>query len=292
MTSKERILLFGILLITMLLLPLTLKATTEDEMVQQFLNKHQEVTKRQMMIAPFFALSYGKVKPTGYNDFTTDVNTMYARAVNTTDATALASVHRITSFEGGVSLLINRGQLSFGLEYWLTVGSNKQGDFQLTNFSTGMLESKTDFEMRSQIKVWGVYLDYQYFVYNKPIPNAIPAGLSARVGGGVGFYGAAWRLWDGFGGEIQDTGEWYELTDNLKGSGAGFHISAGIEYPAFKGIVLAADAKYLWLKFDKLSKRLTPTYELYLVNSDTKEPIDIDFTGPRLNLSIKHYFTL
>jgi len=37
---------------------------------------------------------------------------------------------------------------------------------------------------------------------------------------------------------------------------------------------------------------MTETYELYLVNSDTHQPIDIDFSGPRLNLSIKHYFTL
>jgi hypothetical protein len=292
MTSKERIFLFGILLITMLLLPLTLKAGTEDEMVQQFLNKHEEVTKRQVMLAPFFTLSYGKVSPDGYHNFTSETN-KYIRAINTSDATALSGIYRITSFEGGVSVLINRGQLSFGLDYWLTAGSARTGDFAFySDLATNAHDDVTDFTLRSEVKVWGAFLEYQYFIHNRPVPGSGLTGLAARFGGGVGYYGAAWHLWDGFGGYIQDTGEWYELTDNLQGSGAGFHLSAGVEYPALKGIVLAADAKYVWLKFDKLSKRVTPTYELYLVRSDTNEPVDMDFTGPRLNLSIKHYFTL
>jgi hypothetical protein len=292
MTSKERIFLFGILLITILLLPLTLKAATEDEMVQQFFNKHEEVTKRQIMLAPFFTLSYGKVNPDGYHNFTSETN-KYIKAVNTQDATALAGIYRITSFEGGMSVLINRGQISFGIDYWLTNGSAKTGDFEIYyDLTTGAHDDITDFTLRSQVKVWGIFLDYQYFIHNRPIPGTGLNKLAAKIGGGLGYYGASWNLWDGFGGYIQDTGEWYELTDNLKGSGPGFHISAGFEYPAFKGIVLAADAKYVWLKFDKLSKPITPTFELYLVRSDTGEPIDMDFSGPRLNLSIKHYFTL
>jgi len=292
MTSKERIFLFGVLLATMLLLPLTLKAASEDEMVQQFLNQHQEVTKRQMLISPFFTLSYGKVNPDGYHNFTSETN-KYIKAINTTDATALAGIFRITSFEGGLSLLLDRGQLSLGIDYWLTNGSAKTGDFAFYyDLTTGAHEDVLDFTLRSEVKVWGVFLDYQYFIHNKPKPEVGLTDLAVRIGGGAGYYGAKWYLWDGFGGYIQDTGEWYELTDNLKGSGPGFHLNFGVEYPAFRGIVLAADAKYVWLKFDKLSKPITPTYELYLVRSDTKEPVDMDFSGPRLNLSIKHYFTL
>ncbi|MFH1893590.1 MAG: hypothetical protein ABIK83_13020 [Candidatus Zixiibacteriota bacterium] len=291
MTGKERLFLFSILLIAMLLLPLTLKAASEEEMVQQFLAKNDAVKKRTM-VAPFFSFSYGKVDPAGYHNFTGETN-KYVRMVNSTDATALASIHRITSFEGGLSLLVDRGLLSAAFDYWLTVGSSKKGDFEFyTDLTAGTHEDVEDFNLRSEIKVWGVYLDYQYFIHNPPVPYFGIRGLSAKAGAGIGYYGAYWDLWEGFAGFIEGTDEYYVLTDHLKGSGPGFHLSAGIEYPAWKGLILAADAKYVWLKFDKLSKQMTETYELYLVNSDTHQPIDIDFSGPRLNLSIKHYFTL
>jgi hypothetical protein len=292
MTVRERLVLFAILLISMLLLPLSLKAGTEEEMVQKFLAQHQETTKRHVMIAPYFSFSYGKVNPSGYHNFTGETN-KYIQAVGSTDATALASVHRITSFEGGMSLLINRGLISVAFDYWMTVGSAKQGDFIVyTDLIAGTYEDVDNFTLQSEIKVWGVYLNYQYFLHNPPVPEVGLNGLAARLGAGIGYYGAYWSLWDGFGGYIQGTDEYYELTDNLSGSGPGFHLSAGIEYPAFKGLVLAADAKYLWLNFEKLSKRIDRENELYLVHSETLEPIEIDFSGPRLNLSIKHYFTL
>ncbi len=291
MTSKERLVIFGFLLITMLLLPFTLKAESEQQMVEKWL-ANMETVKPKLQIVPFFGISYGKVTPDGYNTFATEFN-RYVKYTSTTGVTALSGIYRITSFSGGVGLVVKKGMLTFGFDNWLAVGSNNKGDFVAYNdLGTGLAESINDFEMRSQINVRGVYLDYQYFLLNPPEPSARPDALSFRAGGGLGYYAGYWNLWDGFGGIRSDTGEFYVLEDALKGSGPGFHLSAGFEYPAWYGFTLAFDAKYLWLKFDKMDKRLSATYELYLVNSETGDPIQVDFTGPRASLSLRRYFTL
>jgi len=290
MSSRERLVIFVILLISMILLPLSLKAMTEQEVVDEFLAKYEH-RRPHSMVAPYISLSYGKVEPKNYHHFV-DATNFLVKPVSTSGST-LDGVFRITSFEGGCSIVSSRGMISAGLSYWLTVGSDNSGDFTVyTDLSLSTYELISDFEFRSEIKVWGVYLDYQYFFMNPPIPFTRQTGLSLRAGGGIGYYGAYWNLWDGFGGVRLDTGDFYELEDHLKGSSPGFHLSAGVEYPVWNGFLISTDVKYLWLEFDKLSKKVSPTYELYLVDDETQDPVKIDFSGPRINFTLKKYFTL
>lgn len=291
MNWKERFILFSILLLAMLLLPLTVKAASEDEIVAEFFAKHEH--KRQnMLIAPFFSVSYGKVNPSNYHSFVDNMNSTVDRLDSDVHG-ALAGIFRITSFEGGFGVGVDRGMLSFGFNYWLKAGSAHRGDYQvLFDLATGLSENLEDFTFRSEFKTWGVFLDYQYFITNPPKALVRPSGLSLRAGGGLGYYTGYWYLWDGFGGIRTDTGEFYELKDHLKGSGLGLHWSAGVEYPFWNGFLFAFDAKYMWLKFDRMTKEVSPTYELYLIDNASGDPIEIDFTGPRVNFTIKRYFTL
>lgn len=288
MTSRERLILFAILLTAMLLLPLTIKAATEDEMVANFIAK-TELKRPHRLFAPFLTVSFGKTDPKGYKNFVQEMNE-YVKHVDGSDA--FSGISGITGFEGGFSVVSDRSILSFSFNYWLNAGSSKHGDFRVSpNLWASAYEEYNDFTFRSEIKVWGVLLDYQYFLYNHPIPYAAPKGISVRAGGGIGYYGAFWYLWDGFGGYISDSGEFYELEDHLTGTGPGYHASAGIEYPILSGFVFAVDAKYLWLEFDKLSKQISSDIELYLLEEENGGPVKFDFSGPRINLSIKRYFT-
>lgn len=291
MTSKERFVIFSILLVAMLLLPLTLKAATEEELVQEFIES-REVKRPHKMIAPFLGISYGKVNPSDYHDF---VDKMNGTFLNTTSPSqgALSGIFRITSFETGFGIGVDKGLLTFGFNYWLTTGSANRGDYRyLVDLQTSTFDEIEDFTFKSKLKIWGVYLDYQYFFMNPPIPFVKPQGLAARAGGGIGYYVGHWHLWDGFGGIRSDTGEWYELEDYLKGSGPGFHIGAGAEYPLWRDFILAFDVKYLWLNFDKMRKKLSQTSELILLDSVEGDPVQLNLSGPRAVLSIKHYFTL
>ncbi len=290
MTGKERLVIFGILLVTMLLLPFTLRAETEQEMVDEWL-ANAESKKPKLQIIPFFGISYGKVNPDGYNRFAIETN-RHVKYSSSSGTTALSGIYRITSFNGGFGLVVKRGMLTFGFDYWLTVGSNNRGDFITYNdLGVGLSEYNHDLELRSQINVRGVYLDYQYFLLNAPEPFIKSKGMSIRAGGGLGYYAGYWNLWEGFSLTDKETKEKFQLEGALKGSGPGFHLSAGFEYPVPYGFTLAFDARYLWLKFDKFDKRLSATSELYLVDSETGDPVQFDFSGPRATLTIRRYFT-
>jgi len=291
MNGKERFVLFSILLIAMLLLPLTLKATTEEDLVSEFVAKY-EIKQPHRLIAPFFSFSYGKVDPSGYHNFVGTTNSIVRRLDSQTPV-PLSSIYRITGFEGGFGLGVDKGLLSFGFNYWLTAGSSNTGDYQVVvDLATGLSQDLNDFTFKSELRVWGLFLDYQYFLVNAPMSFVKPRGFSVRAGGGLGYYTGYWYLWDGFGGIRTDTGEFYELEDHLTGSALSLHLSAGAEYPIWKGFLLAFDAKYMWLKFGRMSKKVSPTYELYLIDGVSGDPIEVDFTGPRANLTIKRYFTL
>lgn len=293
MNAKERLVLFSVLLIGLLLLPLTLKASTEDELVAKHLAKLDREQPHRLF-APFLSISRGSIDPSGYNYFVTTTNT-FVRPVDPQGGSALSKIRGLTSLEGGFGLGVDRGLLTLGFNYSLTMGSANKGDYELYfDLETGLHQDVEDFTFRSNIKVWGVFLDYQYFFYNPPVAFAKPHGLSVRAGGGLGYYGGYWYLWEGFGGIRTDTGEFYELPydDHLKGSGMGFHLAAGVEYPFWSGFLLALETKYVWLKFDKMKKSISTTYDLYLVEQPSGDPIGLDLTGPRVNLAIKHYFTL
>jgi hypothetical protein len=290
MSSKERFVIFGVLLVTMLLLPFALKAATEQEIVDEWISNNEAKTPKRLL-APFFGVSYGKVTPDQYNTFANETSN-YIKYTSSPGIDALLGIYRVTSFQGGFGLCVDKALLSFGVDYWAAMGSTNKGDFQVVaDLGAGLPDDLNDFEMRSTINVWGIFLDYQYYLLNAPEPFVPQRNFSVRAGGGVGYYAGFWKLWDGFGGTRLDTGEFYELKDHLKGSGPGFHVSIGVEYPVWNGFVLAFDTKYMWLRFDKLSKRLSREYELYLVDLETRDPIEFDFSGPRASLTIKRFIT-
>ena len=133
MNKNERLVIFALILAILVLLPLTVKAASEQEMVDEFISKYEKKQAHRMLV-PYFTLSYGKVDPKSYHRFVDDVNEV-VDVVNPSGPGPLASVYRITSFEGGCGIVVDRGMLSFGFNYWLTVGSANQGDFRIYSSS-------------------------------------------------------------------------------------------------------------------------------------------------------------
>jgi len=287
MSGRERFAVFAFLLVIMLLLPIALKAATEDEIIQEHLAQLEKKRPR-MLFSPFFSFKMGSTNPDRYEYF---VNQMNSTVSQVGGGSPLLSFSGIKAFDAGFSILHSGGLLSFGFSWWNKVGSAEQGDFVVSQEFGAGATTLEDFEFTSQIRVYGVYLDYQYFLLNPPQPYIPQKGLSLRAGAGIGYYGARWYLWDGFGGYRQDNGEYYELEAHLSGSWAGYHIGMGIEYPLWKGFIVTTDAQYQWMTFGRLSRSIDATMDLYLVDEDGG-PIKIDMTGPRVNFGLKMYFTI
>jgi hypothetical protein len=287
MSGKERLLLFVLLLIGLLLLPFTVKASSEKDIIDAFLQK-KELKRPHNLLFPSLSIHYGFVDPSSYNGFVSDVNGAMS-PYTTGGMSVLHEIGRVSGFDIGFGVVSHKGMLSFAFTYWLNAGSTVPSDLTFT-LGEGQVEVD-NFEFRSQISTWGLVADYQFFILNPPKPFTESKRIALRLGGGGGFYKSSWRLWEGFGGVHPQTGEQFVLTEPLKCSKGGFHISGGAETRLWKGLVAALDMKYLWLDFQKFSLRESETYELYLVHNDSQEPVGADFSGLRMALTLKTYFT-
>ncbi len=288
MSAKERLLLFALLLVAMLLLPIAVKASTEDEIVREHIAKIEK-KQTKILFSPFVSFTLGSVSPDRYDYFAEQMNSAVSRSGG---GETISTFGSISAIDVGFGIVHGGGQLTFAFSWWGRSGSANTGDFTvLQDFGSGTATLE-NFEFTSQIRVYGVYVDYQYFLVNAPKPHESHRGLALRAGAGAGYFGARWYLWDGFGGYRQDTGEYYELDGHLSGSSGGYHLGVGIEYPLWKGLVIATDARYQWLEFDRLSKAVDATMDLYLIDADTGGPIKVDMTGPRINFVLKTYFAI
>ncbi len=289
MHGRERIILFAAVVLLLILLPLTVKAQTENEMVQAFLKKYDD-NRRDMLFVPFASLTYGFFNPDGYENLVSEINSVARR---TDGHPALTDIEDAWSFNGGFGIVYDKALINFVFSWWSEVGSVHTGDFTL-DLGAGFPEAlNEDFSYTSLIQIFGVSGEYYYYLLNAPDVMKGPTEISLRIGGGIGYYGARWELWEGAASFDDDgDGEFDELDDKLTGSAPGFHIGYAIEAPVFERLTVSFEPRYQWLNFTKMSNRLSEQLTVFALDPATGDELKLDFSGFRAELGLKWFFTL
>lgn len=266
--------------------------TTEDEAVAQFLKKlDKKKTEHNRVAFVTFGFAYGKLpNDNPYNQFYT-----YANAnIDPLDGSRypVLGIWRSKQFELNAGMMISpRVTFSAGFDYWLKMGSNKTGDYE---FDIAPLGTQYDFNIKSEVQVYGFKGGFDYYLLNPPDNKGIFNSFAIRVGGGAGFYFAKWDIWDGSTAFNLATGTSDLNAEPLKGSAPGFYGSIGLDYPiGFLGLLVGADFNYLFLNFTKVKGYNNIGEELYVTYSDnTNDRVELDFSGLRGRLLLKRFFQL
>jgi len=178
---------------------------------------------------------------------------------------------------------------SIGGEYWLKLGETlPEGDIYL-QLSTGTSVSTNP---KSELKVFGVTTGLQYFIMNPPQAAAKLTGLTARVGGSVGFYVANWDLWPEYENLNLSTNQPVDANTTFKGTAPGFSFGFGMDYPlGLWDLGLALDASYLHLNFGNMAWYNTDGDEIVASLDGTADGrVDLSLSGVRGKFEIKRYF--
>lgn len=265
---------------------------TEDEIISQYLKKTEKKQKVQgsAKVGFFsFSLSYGKLpNENPYNSFY-----KYANA-NITNLGGpewpLLGIWRSKQFGASFGMMASRRVgVKVGFDYWLKMGSRTQGDFE---FDMQPLGVQNDFDLVSEVKVFGVKAGFDYYIYNKPDKMGVINSLSFRLGFEGGYYFSNWDIWQGSSSYNLATQTYDANTSAMEGNAAGFAVSIGADYPIrFFGLLVGVDASYIFLNFKNVHGYNNVGEELYLTYSDNNDDrVNLDFSGPRAQIQLKRFF--
>ena len=259
-------------------------AQTEDEIIAQYLKKAEKQRKHQIY---FFSCSfaYGKLaSQSDYNKFYNHTN------LNVTPGDPLTGIWRSKQFGADFGMMVSkRASIKLGFEYWMKLGNGSTGDYNLGVSPLGLQE---DFDLRSEVSVYGFSGGFDYYLKNPPDNNGLINTLSVKVGAGAGYYNAKWELWDAASSfnlstEIPETNN-----EALTGSAPGISGWVGVDYPiGIFGLLASVNVNYLYLNFDNIRVYNDLNEELYVSFSDNPtDRVDLDFSGLRGKLEFKRYF--
>jgi hypothetical protein len=267
-------------------------AETEDEVIAKYLQKNVEKKKeaKKDHVGFFtFNFSYGKLNnESPYNKFISYSNSNITLSDPTSDR--LEGIYRSKQIGANIGMMVSpRAAFKLGFEYWLKMGTNVTGDY---NFSVEPLGEQTDFNLRSEVKVYGITAGVDYYILNPPDNKGVFNTLAVRVGAGGGYYMSKWEIWEG-NTSFNLATDTYDANDGKYESNApGFNVSLGLDYPVrFFGMTLSADASFLFLNFTNVHGYNDLGEELYLTYSDnTDDRVDLDFSGLRGKVELKKFF--
>lgn len=284
--------LFALILVIGMSLLLTVPALaqSEDELVAQFLKKAE---KSKVKKVGFFVVngSFGRLnRDNDYNKFSVRVTPL----ISSVDGGAIAVDKINSSYElfGGFGVMVSpKSSASLGFTYWLKMGSSQFGDLNLSLVNMNDPNPLYDFELKSQIQVYGITGNADYYLTAPPDSNGQVNGLSLKVGGGFGYYFAGWELWDGFTGLNLITNQPEVIDGKLKGSAPGVSLQIGAEYPiSLGGLVLEGTARYLYLNFTSM-KWYNSYNEETVATVNQTVPVELNLSGPRIHVGLKRYFS-
>ncbi|UCD63963.1 MAG: hypothetical protein JSW34_00620 [Candidatus Zixiibacteriota bacterium] len=173
-----------------------------------------------------------------------------------------------------------------GGEYWLKMGTTLDGTYYYTPSGT-YVENPS-----SEVRLMGASTGIQYYLFNAPKKEGRSNKLSVRVGAGVGFYQVKWDLWE----EYQDLNLSTDVSDagtaTFMDTSPGFTVNLGIDYPTkIWDIVLGIDMSVMYLNFDNVAWYNTQEQEIVATwTGDADGRVDLEFTGIRGKVELKHFF--
>jgi len=257
---------------------------TEDDIISKYLKKMEKERKHKIYYGSL-SFSYGKLP--NESDFNTFSN--YAN-VNIGPDNPMTGIWRSNEISANFGMMISKKtSFQLGFDYWLKMGDDKIGDY---DFGISPLGIQTDFELVSQVQVYGISGGFDYHLTNPPDNDGLVNGLNVRVGGGGGIYFSKWEIWNGANSFNLSTAIPEQNIDPLNGTAPGFSVWLGTDYPTgLFGLLLSGNVSYLYLNFNNVYSYNDIDEELYLTYSDNPDDrVELDFSGLRGKFEIKRYF--
>jgi len=274
-----------------LLLAVPAMAQTEDELVAQFLKKTE---KNKVRKVGFFVVngSFGRLnRDNDYNKFSVRVSPLISSVDGS--SVGIEKINYSQEFFGGFGFIVSpKSSATIGFSYWLKMGSSEFGDMNLSLVNLGASDPTYDFELNSQVQVYGIAGDLDYYLVNPPGADGQLNNLSFKVGGGLGYYFARWQVWEGFTGFNLTTGVPEVIDGKLKGSAIGVSLQVSAEYPIkLGGLVMEGSARYLYLNFTDMKWYNSYNEETVATVNNSGLPVELNMSGPRFRIGLKRYFS-
>jgi hypothetical protein len=274
-----------------LLLVIPAMAQTEDELVAQFLKKTE---KKKTKKVGFFIIngSFGRLnRDNDYNKFSVRVTPLITSVDGTT--IGVDKIDYSQEFFGGFGFIVSpKSSASIGFAYWLKMGSSQSGDMNLSLVNLNASDPAYDFDLKSEVQVYGIAGNVDYFLTNPPDADGQLTNLSFKIGAGLGYYFANWEVWDGFTGYNLATGEPEVINGELEGQALGVSLQLAAEYPInLGGLVLESSAKYLYLNFTDMKWYNSYNEETVATVNNSGLPVELNLSGPRFQIGLKRYFS-
>lgn len=284
---------FAYILVSFLVLVLAVPAMaqTEDELVAKFLKKAE---KKQIKKVGYFILegSYGKLGTNSdYNEFASGVSRYLFSSSG--ESVGIDGIYRSKEIYAGFGLMTNpKMAASVGLSYWLKMGSSENGDYNLTLVNASDTDDRSDFDLKSEVQVYGFSSGFHYYLMNTPDKFGKLHNIAVKANMTAGYYFASWELWEGYTGYNLSTNSGSDIGGKLTGSAPGVSLGLSLEYPTpLAGLVLEGSASYFYLNFSKMKWYNDNNEENVVVYNNDADRVELDFSGPRANFGLKRYFS-
>lgn len=266
-------------------------AQTEDELVAKFLKKAE---KRHNQKVGYLVIngSFGRLfQDNDYNKFTTRVSPLVSSISDGNGE--IEKINNSYELFGGFGMIASpRTTVELGFTYWLKQGSTRTGDFNLSLVNANDPDDHYGFDLKSEVQIYGFSGSIDYFLSEPPDKEGQLHNLAFKVGGGIGYYFASWKLWDGFTGFNLSTGLPEIISGELTGSAPGFTANVAAEYPiGLGGLVMEGEARYLYLNFTGMNWYNSNNEETVATVNNSGAKVELDMSGPRFQLGLKRYFS-
>lgn len=266
-------------------------AQTEDELVSKFMKKAE---KKQIKKVGYFILqgSYGKLGTNSdYNKFASGVSRYLFSSAG--ESVGIDGIYRSKEIFAGFGLMTGpKMAATVGLSYWLRMGSSENGDYNLTLVNANDTDDRSDFDLKSEVQVYGVSSGFNYYLLNGPDKAGVLHNIAAKAKFSAGYYFASWELWEGYTGYNLSTSSYGDITGKLTGSAPGVSLGLSLEYPTpLAGLVIEGSASYFYLNFTKMKWYNDNNEENVVVYNNDADRVELDFSGPRANFGLKRYFS-
>lgn len=253
---------------------------TEEEVVAKYLKKAEQKREKKIWFVTASGL-YGKLSDDNqYNDFRAN------------SATGLDGIYRSKELSVGFGLIAAKNlAVGASVNYWFKLGNEATGDY--VNLTEDPIETVANTDMKSNLQVYGFTGNIDYFVMNSPDKFGVLRGPALKISVGAGYYFARWELWKGFMGYNLDTETSEEIDDKLTGGAFGGSVGLAAEMPInFGGLVAEGALRYEYLKFSKIKWYNADDQEVVVIGNAVPERVELDLSGPRVQLGLKRYFSL
>jgi hypothetical protein len=266
-------------------------AQTEDELIAKYLKKAEKKSTKKVGYLVING-SFGRLyRDNDYNKFSNRVSPLVA-SVGGGDG-ELEKINKSIEIFGGFGMMASpKTSVEFGFTYWLKQGSTETGDFNLSLVNLDDPLDHYGFELQSEIQIYGFTGGMDYYLSDPPDKDGQLHNLAFKVGGGFGYYFANWELWEGFTGFNLNTSESEIIGNKLTGSAPGFTANVAAEYPiGLGGLVFEAEARYLYLNFTGMNWYNSNNEEVVATVNNSGTKVELDMSGPRIQLGFKRYLS-